>query len=120
MIVSRMNYWVIPAITKLEARYEDAAVKNAIYEVLGIRPEALEGKIRKREIVFARQIYCYLMTKHTDKSLKSIGMSLGGRDHSTVIHSNNRIADALETEKIMNSSETSDAIRKIEELLIIM
>ncbi len=46
---------------------------------------------RSRQLVLARQIAMYLCRELTDLSLPAIGNALGGRDHSTVIHANNKI-----------------------------
>ncbi|MFQ6609626.1 MAG: chromosomal replication initiator protein DnaA [Fidelibacterota bacterium] len=46
----------------------------------------LVGKGRKMEIAMARQIAMYLSRELTGASLFNIGLHLGGRDHSTVIH----------------------------------
>lgn len=52
---------------------------------------ALKSKNRSKELSFARQIAMFLMKKVTDKSLRDIGVFLGGRDHSTVMHALDRV-----------------------------
>ena len=44
------------------------------------------GKSRTMKIAFARQLAMFLSKELTDASLANIGMHIGGRDHSTVIH----------------------------------
>ena len=46
----------------------------------------MKSKKKTAEIVKARQIAMHLCRKHTKTSLKGIGEAFGGRDHSTVIH----------------------------------
>ena len=41
----------------------------------------------------------YLARELTDNSLARIGHFFGGRDHSTVLHSYNKVADAIEDEE---------------------
>ena len=53
--------------------------------------EALKGKSRKQELVFARMMAMTLMSEYTSLSLKAIGEQFGGRDHSTVIHARDTI-----------------------------
>lgn len=50
-------------------------------------------KIRKREVVAARQVAMFFLRKYTDLSLKSIGVIFNGRDHTTVIHSCQTVKD---------------------------
>lgn len=120
MIINRMNYWIIPAITKCDNRYDDDAVKNAIHDVLGVSPQQIESKNRFRPYVEARQIYCYLMRKHTTKTMKYIAQSLGGRDHSTAIHSIRQVEDRLDSEEFTGVSDLKNTITSIENQLIIL
>ncbi|MBW3663209.1 MAG: chromosomal replication initiator protein DnaA [Actinobacteria bacterium] len=53
---------------------------------------------RSRQLVTARQIAMYLVRELTDLSLPRIGKAFGGRDHTTVMHANSKIA-GLMTEK---------------------
>lgn len=59
----------------------------------------IQGAGRVREYVRIRQMICYFAYKTTPNSLKSIGNVLGGRDHSTVIHSIQKIEDGLSLHK---------------------
>ncbi|CAN5629771.1 chromosomal replication initiator protein DnaA [soil metagenome] len=56
---------------------------------------ALCGRNRSKEIVLPRQISMYLMREETAASLADIGRSLGGRDHTTVIHGIEKIEARL-------------------------
>ena len=53
--------------------------------------EQLRSKNRNKDLSFARQMVMFLMKKITEKSLRDIGLFLGGRDHSTVMHAINKI-----------------------------
>jgi len=53
--------------------------------------DTLLSQNRSRQLVLARQIAMYLCRELTDLSLPAIGNIFGGRDHSTVIHANNKI-----------------------------
>jgi chromosomal replication initiator protein len=57
--------------------------------------EDLQSKNRNKELAFARQIAMFLMKKLTDKSFRDIGIYLGGRDHSTVMHAVEKISILL-------------------------
>ncbi len=60
-----------------------------------IERETLLSQNRSRQLVLARQIAMYLCRELTDLSLPAIGNALGGRDHSTVIHANNKIKSLI-------------------------
>jgi len=59
----------------------------------------LNGKKRNQNIVLPRQIAMYLSRKMMDVSLPDVGDYFGGRDHTTVIHSCDKISNALETDE---------------------
>lgn len=61
--------------------------------------QTLQGKCRKKENVFPRQVAMYMLKELTNLPLKSIGYHFGGRDHSTVIHAVQSISEAMEKDK---------------------
>ena len=61
--------------------------------------ETLQGKCRKKENVFPRQVAMYMLKELTNLPLKSIGYHFGGRDHSTVIHAVQSISEAMASDK---------------------
>jgi len=78
-----------------------------------IKPELLETKTRKKEISLARQMSMYLIRKHTQLSLQTIGSRFGGRDHTTVIHSCVSIENYLATDsKVQEEFEILENIIK--------
>ncbi|WP_337938092.1 chromosomal replication initiator protein DnaA, partial [Acidaminococcus timonensis] len=58
-----------------------------------IRVDDLKAKKRTRSIAYPRQIAMYLTRELTDLSLPRIGECFGGRDHTTVLHACDKIAD---------------------------
>ena len=60
-----------------------------------ISKENLLGKSKKKELVLPRQICAYLMCEIMNIPLVSIGETLGGRDHTTVIHSREKVSNLV-------------------------
>jgi chromosomal replication initiator protein len=83
-------------------------IQRIVCEHLGISQEKMRGKTRKRDVTRARQIAMYFTKKHTQHSLKDIGLHFGGRDHSTVIHANNAVEDRMADDESFR--DTVDAI----------
>jgi chromosomal replication initiator protein len=61
----------------------------------GLTIEDLCGSSRSRVLVTARQIAMYLCRELTDLSLPKIGQQFGGRDHTTVMHAERKIAGLM-------------------------
>lgn len=61
--------------------------------------EAVNSKSRKRELVVPRQVSMYLAQKHTKMPAARIGKLVGGRDHSTVLHSCSQVEARLKIDK---------------------
>ena len=74
------------------------------------------GKSRRRDFVQVRQVSMYLAQKYTKMPAGRIGQLIGGRDHSTVIHSCNTIERRLKVDKAfcdeLNSIENSFKLKK--------
>ncbi|MDV3349740.1 chromosomal replication initiator protein DnaA [Leptolyngbyaceae cyanobacterium CCMR0082] len=80
------------------------SVIDIISEVFSVSVEDLKGNSRRREISQARQIAMYLMRRHTDLSLPKIGEVFGGKDHTTVLYSCDKIAQLIK--KDLNMAQT--------------
>ncbi|KYC36960.1 chromosomal replication initiation protein DnaA [Scytonema hofmannii PCC 7110] len=89
------------------------AILSAIVDTFDISIEDLKGNSRRREISWARQIGMYLMRQHTDLSLPRIGEEFGGKDHTTVIYSCEKITQLKETDHnlVQTLRQLSDRLR---------
>ena len=70
-------------------------IRDAVASFFSLPPEKLIGKGKTMEVANARQIAMFIARYHTTYSLKTIGRFFGGRDHSTVIHSVNKIREDM-------------------------
>jgi chromosomal replication initiator protein len=71
-------------------------IQNAVSSYYKIQPEDLKGKKRIKLIANARQIAMYLCRILTEETYPRIGLEFGGRDHSTVIHSYEKVSKDLQ------------------------
>lgn len=70
-------------------------IKHVVAEHYSIRMQDFEVRNRTRSVAFPRQIAMYLSRELTDSSLPKIGEEFGGRDHTTVIHACEKIAEDI-------------------------
>ena len=84
-------------------------IKKAVAEFYGVKISDLESSKRSRVFVGPRQVAMYLIRKHTPLSLPQIGSEFGGRDHTTVMHSCEKIE-----EEIKNNDSLLEKISIIE------
>jgi chromosomal replication initiator protein len=78
------------------------AIQKAVAEKFGIKQAQLKEKSNAKAIVFPRQVAMYLVKELTTASLPEIGRSFGGKHHTTVIHSNDKIAKLKQTDPDLN------------------
>ena len=84
-------------------------IQRVVAEYFKISIDDLKSQKRNSSISFPRQIAMYLCRKLTDESLTTIGSEFGGKDHTTVIHSDEKIKKELLTNK-----DLSNTIEKLE------
>lgn len=73
----------------------------------GISQQNVFSKSRKRNYVLVRQVSMYLAQKYTKMPASRIGQLIGGRDHSTVIHSCSTVEQRLKVDKSFSAEITS-------------
>ena len=72
-------------------------IQQVVAEYYNITVEDLKSNKRNASIAFPRQIAIYLCRTLTNESFPKIGIQFGGRDHSTVMHSVDKIENELKT-----------------------
>lgn len=88
-------------------------ILNIVADALNVSIEDLKGNSRRREISWARQIGMYLMRQLTNLSLPKIGEEFGGKDHTTVMYSCEKITQLKESDQslIQTLHQLSDRIQ---------
>ena len=105
------------AINEVVASKEKVLSAEYIQEVVckyfDITTEEIVSSKRSKEIAFARQIAMFICRSVAHLSLPSIGDAFGGRDHSTVIHACNKIA-----EEINNNVDTKLIVESVKKIIL--
>ncbi|MCK4386790.1 MAG: chromosomal replication initiator protein DnaA [Candidatus Pacebacteria bacterium] len=76
-------------------------IVKTVSEFYGIEENSIYEKTRRKEVVKPRQLVMYILREDFKISYPFIGEKLGGRDHTTVIHSCNKIRDYLKTNNLL-------------------
>ena len=89
--------------SKIPSNLTPTEVLEGVCHYYNVDIELIRGKRREREIVWPRQVAMYLMRQETSASLLQIGMEIGGRDHTTIMHG---------WEKIQREVANNDRVRR--------
>jgi chromosomal replication initiator protein len=87
-------------------------ISRTVANFYHITLEEMKGKRRDKHIVFPRQVAMYLIREETASSLPAIGQAFGGRDHTTVLHSYEKISTESKEDQRLQSD-----LRKLREML---
>ncbi len=71
-------------------------VVRKVADVFGVTVDRILGRDRSQDVALPRQVAMYLLREESNFSLPQIGEALGGRDHTTVMHGYQKVADLLE------------------------
>ena len=88
---------IIPASTRKPINVE--RIQALVADYYNVTLEDMKGKRRDKHIVFPRQVAMYLVREETPSSLPAIGKAFGGRDHTTALHSIEKIANELKEDE---------------------
>ena len=83
-----------------------------VAEECGVTAPQIISRIREREIVNGRFMYCAIMNMSFGYTLKTIGKLTGGRDHTTILHAIETFKDRYRNEELFR-----DTVNRIYEKL---
>jgi len=86
-----------------ERRISVESILRAVAERFSLTPPQLKIKSNTRQIAYPRQIAMYLVKELTHASLPEIGRYFGGKHHTTVLHSVQKIEDLRQRDEHLNS-----------------
>ncbi len=90
-------------------------VLSVVADFMDVELAELQGSSRRREVSQARQVAMYLMRQHTNLSLPKIGFALGGKDHTTVMYSCEKI-----TKLQAKDAETAQLLRELSDRIYLV
>jgi chromosomal replication initiator protein len=109
-MAARLLQDVIPSTENRTLSIE--TISRTVASFYHISLEEMKGKRRDKHIVFPRQVAMFLIREETASSLPAIGQAFGGRDHTTVLHSYEKInTDSKEDQRLQAD------LRKLREIL---
>ena len=76
-------------------------VVKVVAEFYNVDEESIYNKTRRKEVVHPRQVVMYILREDFGISFPSIGEKLGGRDHTTVIHSYEKVKNEVKTNTVL-------------------
>ena len=85
-------------LQRQERRITIDSIQKAVAERFNIKPAQLKEKSNRKDVVLPRQVAMYLVKELTHASLPEIGRAFGGKHHTTVIHS----VDKINTQKAVD------------------
>ena len=86
-------------------------IQKAVADFYQISVDDLKSKKRSSTVAYPRQIAMYLSRALLNESFERIGLEFGGKDHTTVMHSCNKIEEEVNS----NNLELRKTIEKIKE-----
>ena len=78
-------------------------IKQVVANYYNISVDELAGNSKKKEIAWARQVSMYLVRTQLDLPLKTVGSFFGGRDHTTVVHAENKINSLIKEDEAVKT-----------------
>jgi chromosomal replication initiator protein len=85
-----------------EHRISIENVQRVVCREFGLGIAQLKSKNNSRAVAYPRQIAMYIAKQLTSASLPRIGREFGGKHHTTVLHSINKIGELRQTDRDLN------------------
>ncbi len=103
---------IIRGFSKQKRNVGIEKILNTVTKYYGVQLSQLHSKKRLKSITLPRQVAMHLARKFTNLSLGEIGGYMGGRDHTTVMHADDKIKKLKSLDRNVSST-----LRKLEDTL---
>jgi chromosomal replication initiator protein len=77
------------------------SIMKSVSSIFNVRISDLRGTSRTKEVAFPRQVAMYLAKELINDSLMKLASSFGGKTHSTLLHSWNKIRKQIESDETL-------------------
>lgn len=104
----KINFYTFPGMKRellpnrskafRKSRITPEQIIDVVAKNCNVKPEDIIAKIKTKDIAEARHIVCAIMRNEFGFSVEFIGKTIGGRDHSTAVHSTQVFKNRLEYE----------------------
>jgi len=91
------NFFGVRKTDEKNKKVSHRRIISAVAKYHQVKTSELIGKSRKKNIANARHITAYFLRKELEMSLEQVGEILGGRDHTTIMHSEEKIKKLFST-----------------------
>ena len=98
--------------TEIKGDLTGEIITNAVCDYFKVDFKDIVGKKKNKEIVEPRMIAVYLISELLNVPLVNIGKLFGGRDHTTIMHSRDKI-----TEEVKNNKKVANIVNEIKQML---
>jgi len=96
--IKKMHPFMFVGLENNERNPVISSIVNAVVKSTGIEFSKIQSHTRKRQILYARHLFCYFARKRTKLSLQEVG-DIVNRKHETVIHAVKTVENLLSYDK---------------------
>jgi chromosomal replication initiator protein len=99
--MNQLSYIAMPGVRVRDCPVNVSRIIEVVTRHTGIHHDIMKKKTRKREVVYARQLCIWLIAHYRLLTLEATGKLFGGRDHTTCIHSKQKINDLMFSDPVV-------------------
>lgn len=94
------EFTIVPKVLEYAGGSRPLIVCSVVARFYGLTLAELRGKRRKKEMVIARWVVMYILSRRLGLSLPSVGRHLGNKDHTTCIHGLRQMEKKMDADSV--------------------